>query len=79
RGITSIGYLFALCRLQIDSVRKILKLRKVAPYPCQVPLIPLADWEKGIVPKVSYSFVDGEIKASIEGAEILSDWQLVWT
>ncbi|MCS7266153.1 MAG: DUF4965 domain-containing protein [Armatimonadetes bacterium] len=66
RGITSIGYLFALCRLQIDSVRKILKLRKVAPYPCQVPLIPLADWEKGIVPKVNYSFVDG-------------DWQLVWT
>jgi hypothetical protein len=66
RGVTSIGYLFALCGLQIDRVRNIVRLREKAPYPCRVPLLPLADWERGIVPAVVYHFVDGQIKAELE-------------
>lgn len=78
RGVVSIGYLFALCGLQIDKVRKIVKLRKAAPYPCRVPLLPLADWEQGNVPTVNYELVDEEMRETIDGAEILTDWQIIW-
>jgi hypothetical protein len=78
RGITSIGYLFALCGLQIDKVRNIVRLREKAPYPCRVPLLPLADWERGIVPAVVYRFVDGQMRAELEHPEVLGDLQVVW-
>ena len=78
RGITSIGYLFALCGLQIDKVRNIVRLREKAPYPCHVPLLPLADWERGIVPTVVYRLVEGQIKAELEHTEVLGDLQVVW-
>jgi hypothetical protein len=78
RGITSIGYLFALCGLQIDKVRNIVRLREKAPYPCRVPLLPLADWERGIVPAVVYRFVDGQMRAELEHPEVLGNLQVVW-
>jgi hypothetical protein len=78
RGITSIGYLFALCGLQIDNVRNIVRLREKALYPCRVPLLPLADWERGIVPAVVYRFVDGQMRAELEHPEVLGDLQVVW-
>jgi hypothetical protein len=78
RGITSIGYLFALCGLQIDKVRNIVRLREKALYPCRVPLLPLADWERGIVPAVVYRFVDGQMRAELEHPEVLGDLQVVW-
>ena len=78
RGITSIGYLFALCGLQIDKVRNIVRLREKALYPCRVPLLPLADWERGIVPAVVYRFVDGQMRAELEHPELLGDLQVVW-
>ena len=78
RGITSIGYLFALCGLQIDKVRNIVRLCEKALYPCRVPLLPLADWERGIVPAVVYRFVDGQMRAELEHPELLGDLQVVW-
>ncbi len=78
RGITSIGYLFALCGLQIDKVRNVVRLRERAPYPCRVPLLLLADWERGVVPVVFYRLVDGRMKAELEHPEVLGDLQVVW-
>ncbi|MCS7187568.1 MAG: DUF4965 domain-containing protein [Armatimonadota bacterium] len=78
RGITSIGYLFALCGLQIDKILNTVRLRKTLPYPCRVPLLPLADWERGIVPTVVYRFVDNRIEANLENGEVLGDLQTVW-
>ncbi len=78
RGITSIGYLFALCGLQIDKGRNEVRLRRTAPYPCWVPLLPLADWERGIVPAVRYQLVEGTIEPKLEHEEILRDWNIVW-
>jgi hypothetical protein len=78
RGITSIGYLFALCGLQIDRVRSIVHLREKAPYPCRMPLLPLADWERGIVPAVVYRLVEGQMRVELEHPEVLGDLQIVW-
>jgi len=78
RGITSIGYLFALCGLRLDRVRGELRLRKTAPFPCQVPLLPLADWEQGQVPVIVYRQVGKRMEATIEREELLGELKLVW-
>jgi len=78
RGVTSVGYLFALCGLQIDKVRNTVRLRRTAPFPCRVPLLPLADWERGIVPTVVYRLVNGQVVAELENGEVLGDLQVVW-
>jgi len=78
RGITSIGYLFALCGLQIDRTQGIVRLRKTATYPCRVPLLPLADWQKGEVPLVVYSLTDEGITGTLEGEHLLNGLQLEW-
>lgn len=78
RGITSIGYLFALCGLQIDRTRNVVRLRQTAPYPCRVPLLPLANWQKGEVPWVVYSLTDKGIISTLEGEHLLGGLQLEW-
>lgn len=78
RGITSIGYLFALCGLQIDKTRNLVRVRRTAPYPCRVPLLPLADWERGIVPTVVYRMVDGKLEADLEHSDASGDLKVVW-
>lgn len=78
RGTTSIGYLLALCGLQIDRVRNIICLKRTALYPCRAPLLPLADWERKIVPAVVYQLTDGQMEAKLEHLEVLGDLQIVW-
>lgn len=78
RGITSIGYLFALCGLQIDRTQGVVRLKKTAPYPCRVPLLPLADWEKGKIPVAVYSLTDEGIAGALEGEHLLSGLRVEW-
>ncbi|MDW8104056.1 MAG: glycoside hydrolase family 52 protein [Armatimonadota bacterium] len=78
RGITSVGYLFALCGLQIDRTQGLLRLRQRAPYPCRVPLLPLADWERGEVPFAVYRLTDEGIVASLEGEHLLDGLRVEW-
>lgn len=78
RGITSIGYLFALCGLQIDRVQGAVRLRRNAPYPCRVPLLPFADWEKGEVPYAVYNLTDAGIVGTLEDEHLLSDLRVEW-
>lgn len=78
RGVTAIGYFFALCGLQIDRVEGVVRLKGTAPYPCRIPLLPLADWERGIIPFVVYRQVDGRIEATLENPEALSGLMVEW-
>lgn len=78
RGITSIGALFALCGLQIDRTQGVVRLRKEAPYPCRVPLLPLANWEKGEVPIAVYQLTDEGIRGSIDGEQLLGALRVEW-
>ncbi len=78
RGIASIGYLFALCGLQVDRVRGELRLRRKAPFPCRIPLLPFADWEQKIVPAVVYQQIGQEIEAHLENEHLLHGWQIGW-
>jgi len=78
RGITSIGYLFALCGLQIDRTQGVVRLRRTAPYPCRVPLLPLADWQKGEVPFVTYHLTDAGVTGTLEGENLLGGLRVEW-
>ncbi|MER3474015.1 MAG: hypothetical protein C4335_08270 [Armatimonadota bacterium] len=78
RGITAIGYLFALCGLQVDRTQAVVRLRKSAPYPCRVPLLPLADWEKEQVPAVVYQFTAEGITDAIEGGRLPDGLRVEW-
>lgn len=78
RGITSIGYLFALCALQIDRAQSVVRLKKTAPYPCRVPLLPLADWTKGAVPFVVYRLTEDGITGNLEGEHLLGGLRVEW-
>ncbi|MCS7253140.1 MAG: DUF4965 domain-containing protein [Armatimonadota bacterium] len=79
RGITSIGYLLSLCGLQIDRRKGLVKLKRCAPYPCRIPLLPLAIWREGIIPFVVYELKDGEIVGRIIGEQALVDLRVEWT
>ncbi len=78
RGITSIGYLFALCGLQIDRTQGVVRLRKEASYPCRIPLLPLADWEQGTVPIAVYELSEQGITGRIEGEHLLGGLRVEW-
>lgn len=78
RGITSVGYLMALCGLQIDRVRGVVRVRRQAPYPCRVPLLPLADWERGVIPTVVYRWVGDRMEATLENADAMEGLQWEW-
>ncbi len=78
RGITSIGYLFALCALQIDRTQGVVRLRRSAPYPCRVPLLPLADWERGEVPVAVYELGAEGVTGRIEGQHLLGNLRVEW-
>ena len=78
RGITSIGYLFAVCGLQIDRTQSVVRLRRKAPYPCRVPILPLADWEKGEVPTVVYALSEEGIIGRVEGDHLLGALRVEW-
>lgn len=78
RGITSIGYLFALCGLQIDRPQGVVRLQKTVPYPCRVPLLPLADWQKGEVPVAVYHLTNDGVTGTLEGEHLLSGLRVEW-
>jgi hypothetical protein len=78
RGITSIGYLFAQCGLQIDRTQGVVRLRKTAPHPCRVPLLPLADWQNQQVPVVAYRLTEAGIVGELEGGEWLNGLRFEW-
>lgn len=78
RGITSVGYLFALCGLQIDRTQGVVRLRRSAPYPCRVPLLPLADWQKEQVPTAVYRLTAEGITGAIENVEPLGALRVEW-
>lgn len=78
RGITSIGYLLAICGLQIDRRNRVVRLKREASYPCCIPLLPLASWEEGVVPLVVYELEEGKIKARILHEEALDGLRIEW-
>lgn len=78
RGITAIGYLFALCGLRVDRTQGVVRLRRSAPYPCRVPLLPLADWEKEQVPVVVYQLTAEGITGAIEGGRLPDGLRVEW-
>jgi len=61
RGATAFGFLAALAGMRVNAQEKIVTL---APprLPCRCPLLPLADWEKGEVPWIDFSFAEGKLQ-----------------
>lgn len=78
RGITAIGYLFALCGLQIDRTRGVVRVRKNAPYPCQIPLLPLADWQNRKVPVVVYLLTEEGVVGTLDQGLLPRDLRVEW-
>jgi len=57
RGIASMGYLFAAPRLVIDRLApggRLLSIGPDRPSPQRWPLLPLADWRAGRIPRAWY-------------------------
>ncbi len=71
RGITCAGYLLSLAGLRIDRSRSLVKI-KPRMEAGAVPLLPLADWQRGRIPWVR---VRGS-KAYISGAAIITGQRL---
>jgi len=73
RGITSIGVLWALGRLQVDAESRTVRadpLRK----PLRIPLTFLADWEGEMVPWLCF---DGEGRLTVENECALGGWRVI--
>lgn len=78
RGVTSIGYLLSLCGLQVNRQKGVVRLKQHAPYPCRIPLLPLAEWRDGVIPFVVYELKDGEVKGRIIGEQALVGLRVEW-
>jgi hypothetical protein len=75
RGMTAIGILASQLGMRVDAIKETLTLEPVE-WPCRFPLIPLADWEKGIIPWFNGRIEDGIPVWIIEGEPPLG-WKVV--
>lgn len=73
RGITSLGLLLAAPGLRLDRVSKTLTLRPVR-VPLRVPLLPLADWARDVVPWAEWRLADGQVVFALEDHGLLDGW-----
>lgn len=78
RGITAIGYLLSHCGFQLNRRKGIVKLKRNSLHPRRIPLLPLANWEEGLIPFVVYELADGEMKAYITCVEALEGLKVEW-
>lgn len=76
RGITSIGAFLAAAGLSVDRVEGRVSLNPVRA-PLHVPLLPLADWQEGIVPWLDVDLADGEVRVHIRHQELLQGMRIL--
>lgn len=72
RGLTSVGIFHALLRLQIDGVRREVRIAPLRAS-LRLPLLFFSDWKNGRIPWVNVTAG----KVSIEYPELLGDYRLV--
>lgn len=80
RGVAAIGLLFARIGLQWDGRTRCLRLFPTISAPSRFPLLPFADWGRGLVPWVEYAWEEGRIVRRLEPQEVLQgirleDWR----
>ncbi|MFC1737336.1 glutaminase domain-containing protein [Candidatus Hydrogenedentota bacterium] len=75
RGITSIGLLFAALGLTVDRIKKVVTLNPVR-VPCNIPILPFANWRTGKIPWATFKIVDGKVKGSISDKRLLKGFRV---
>lgn len=66
RGIVAFGLLASSAGMQVDALARTIALDPVRT-PCRLPLLPLADWERGEIPWFECRNEDGAIVWHTEG------------
>lgn len=78
RGIVALGMIYALGGIQIDKRKRMLRFHPLKT-PLKIPILSLANWERGMIPWVEFRREGENIKTIISNEKCLDGFYIVET